>query len=112
MSAKQIARTVIDGKLLTFRPFATAPDFTVCGYVYGMDDYHWAVVEPSGQTHLVHKGAPVVTLGLESTFTDEAQHEKLEQLVGPFRRYIERNDFGRDVPDPARDADERAQAAC
>lgn len=112
MSTKQVAHTVVDGKLIIFRPFPTFPDFTITGYVYGMDDYHWAVVEPSGAKHLVHKGAPIFTLADESTFDSEPLKESLTKLVGPFRRYVEENFFGRNGADPARDEDEREPAPC
>jgi hypothetical protein len=113
MSTKQVARTVLDGKLITFRPFPAEPTFTVCGYVYGMDDYHWAVVESGGQTHLVHKAAPVVTMADESTFEQESSHESLEKLVGPFRSWVERELFSRGASNGTSELqDEKAVATC
>ncbi len=63
------------------------------GYVFGADDYHWALVTQSGVRHLIHKSAAVLVFGRESTYGDEPRHEELEHLVRPFRDWVERTYF-------------------
>lgn len=109
MSTKQVARTVLDGTAITFS--FPPSDKQITGYVFGADDYHWAVVEPNGDRHLVHKGAPIVTLLSTRKLHAEPNAEALEPLVAPFRRYVERTYFGRNGADPARE-DEREPATC
>lgn len=93
MSNKQLARTVLDGKPVTFR---FAKDDQVTGYLCGMDDFHWLIIESSGEKHLIHKGsAPRITLGDSASYADEANIKILEQVIGPFRRYVEQTFFGR-----------------
>lgn len=93
-SNKQLARTVVDGRLVTFHlPGGLEP---ITGYVCGMDDFHWMVVTGTLEKHLIHKGAaPLITLSDESTFASEHDRESLEGVVGPFRRWVEAEFFGR-----------------
>lgn len=92
MSTKQLARTVIDGRLLTFTPLVGEQ---ITGYLCGMDDFHWMVITPSGSTHLVHKAsAPVIDFGL-CRYPEEPNLRLLEKVVGPFRRFVEAEFFGR-----------------
>lgn len=94
MSVKQIARTVVDGRKVTFHIFDGEP---ITGYVAGMDDYNWLVVTPAGDKHLVHKGScPRTDLHDEPTYRAEPNHEEIERVVGPFRRYCSSQFFGRD----------------
>lgn len=94
MSVKQIARTVVDGRLVTFHIFDGEP---ICGYVAGMDDYNWLVVTPAGDKHLVHKGScPRTDLHDESTYETEPNREEIEKVVGPFRRYVSATVFNRE----------------
>lgn len=96
LSSKQLARTVIDGKRVTFR---VGPEAEVVGYLCGMDDFHWMVVTPDTQVHLVHKGqASIITLADESTYEGEPQHEALEKIVAPFRAFVQGSFFGRAQP--------------
>jgi hypothetical protein len=82
MSSKQMARTVLDGKKVTF-------DFgftSVEGYLCGMDDFHWMVVTPEGQQHLIHKGqTPLISFSSQPTYDGEPQRRTLEKIIGPFR---------------------------
>lgn len=106
MSSKQLARTVLDGKKVAFR-FASGE--TVEGYLCGMDDFHWMVVTPEGSKHLVHKGsASIITLADIASYASEPKRSDLEQVVGPFRRFVEGAYFGRPACAPA--SDEKASA--
>jgi hypothetical protein len=93
MSSKQLARTVIDGRQLTFTPLVGNP---ITGYLCGMDDFHWMVVTATGTKHLVHKAsAPVIDFSDLATYQDEPLRDSLDGVVGPFRRFVEAEFFGR-----------------
>lgn len=99
MSVKQVARTVVDGRKVTFHVFDGEP---VTGYVAGMDDYNWLVISPRGTKHLIHKGScPRIDLHDLVTYPDEENHEQIEKVVGPFRRYCSSQIFGREEMPPA-----------
>lgn len=99
MSTKQLARTVFDGRKVTF----SFPPSQVCieGYLCGMDDFHWMVITPGGKKHLIHKGgASVISLSDESTYANEPRLVELESVVAPFRAAMEADVLGRQ-PVPA-----------
>lgn len=93
MSSKQLARTVLHGRSVTFRfPSGDA----VIGYLCGMDDFHWMIVTPDGLKHLIHKGsASVITMADTPSFDSEPLRDEMEAVVGPFRRFVEEHLFGR-----------------
>jgi hypothetical protein len=97
MSSKQLARTVVHGRKVTFR-FPTGDP--ISGYLGGMDDFHWLVVAPeSGLKHLIHKGsACIITLADTHTYESEPLRDQMEKVIGPFRRYVEEVFFGRTSP--------------
>lgn len=104
MSSKQLARTVLHGRLLTFR-LLTGDSIT--GYLCGMDDFHWMVVTGEGQKHLIHKAsAGLITLADTASFEEEPLRDELEKIVGPFREFVQRSFFGRNTASPP--ASERA----
>lgn len=87
VSRKQLQKTVVDGRKVTMHT-SIGP---IHGYVCGVDSYHWMVVTPEGEKHLVHKAAAsLVTLHDERTYEDEPQHSILEQVVAPFRGFVVR----------------------
>lgn len=104
MSRKQIARTVLNGQQVTFLTAMSVEIAT--GYVYGMDDYHWAVVSPTGDTTLVHKAGTHVRVHSEHTYEDESTEarEHLDGLVLPFRQWAEQTVFGRHPKTESSDA--------
>lgn len=107
MSSKQLARTVVDGKAITFRFVSGEP---ITGYLCGMDDFHWMVITSSCEKHLIHKGsASIITMADVSSYEQEPDREALESIVGPFRNYVASAYLGR-AEDPARD--ERAASTC
>lgn len=81
MSTKQLARTVLDGRKVTFNLGFEV----VTGYLCGMDDFHWAVITPHAQVHLVHKSAPLASIESQASYANEPTRAALEKVVGPFR---------------------------
>lgn len=106
LSTKQLIRTVLDGRKVTFHLHG---GLEVTGYLCGMDDFHWMVVTPGGEQYLIHKAsAPLIDLSDSAKkYASEPSevHRRLEKVVGPFRRYVEVEFFGR-TGAPA--SDERA----
>lgn len=94
MSSKQLARTVLDGRRLTFR---LTSGTEVEGYLSGMDDFHWMVITPQGQKYLLHKGSTaLIALADEATYKDEALFSEMEKIVRPFREFVSREYYGRE----------------
>ena len=92
MSSKQLARTVHDGKMLTFH-LTTGDD--IKGYLCGMDDYHWMIVTTDGEIHLIHKGgAIVIDISAQATYHEKHKTAELEQVIAPFRDHVEGKFFG------------------
>jgi len=85
-------QTVKDGRKVYFKTVVG----DISGYVAAMDDYHWMVVTPGDHltTHLVHKSAPLISLGRTSTFQDEDAHEEMDKIIAPFRQWVLRTYFG------------------
>lgn len=52
----------------------------VSGWVCGMDDYHWGVVDGKGDVHLVHKSSSITITRESVELPSEA-----EAVVAPFR---------------------------
>jgi hypothetical protein len=79
VSAKAMARAAVEKKRLIFN---ITGDWSVCGYLVGMDDFHWVVAELDGSDspiiNLVHKSIPVVTF---TAFTLQSEAEKFRQNV-------------------------------
>jgi hypothetical protein len=88
-SDKQIYQTVRDRSLVVVYYPTGEP---VTGIVYGMDDYHWGVVEADGTCHLVHKSSSHVTL------TGRLAPEDLRQRAEPFRSWVMKNHFRNQAP--------------
>jgi hypothetical protein len=89
-SDKQIAQTVKDGNAVDFTLLGGS---RVQGWVFGMDDYHWGVVDASGGTHLIHKAAAAKVSILDATHMPRA----VQDVVGPFRDYVTRTFFSQTV---------------
>jgi hypothetical protein len=79
VSAKAMARAAVEGKRIIFN---ITGDWAVCGYLVGMDDFHWIVAEvgssDSPEISLVHKTIPVVTF---TAVTLEKETEEFRQNV-------------------------------
>jgi hypothetical protein len=94
MSSRQLATTVVEGRMVTFHFLSDALD-PIEGYLCGMDDFHWMVVTPLNEKHLIHKSAARVDLHSESTYGDEDMYSYLEEVVSPFRDFVERTGLAR-----------------
>lgn len=93
MSTKQLAHTVKEGRKVVFHfPY----EERIEGYLCGIDDYHWMIITPEGQVHLVHKGSvAVIDLPFEKSYESEEKLETLEGVVGPFRAWVEKEFYSR-----------------
>lgn len=68
----------------------------VAGYLAGMDDYHWLVITSDLKLHLIHKSISRVDLGAldqSGQLEQEQSKEEIEKLVGPFRSYLQKNNW-------------------
>lgn len=93
MSSKQLAHTVMDGKQVDFH---LTGGMVVSGYLAGMDDYHWMVIDPQGKVSLVHKGSAIlVQPWTRETYSTEVAKTDLEAVIQPFRKWVGRHFFGR-----------------
>lgn len=95
-SDKQVAEAVRNHRRVEI---VLANSQIVSGYIYGGDDFHWGVVNPQGETFLVHKTAPMmhllsITLGQEQSWVKE----ELEPIVTPYRDFIMRTVFSQKTP--------------
>ena len=110
VSRKTIALAAIEERMVTF---TLGPDWKINGFVCGMDDYHWKVVDGGGNVHLIHKSQAVVTipsgdavvdnsLSDTSAWTDE-QRAMLRPIIAPFKEAMERE--RRPSPQDAQGAD-------
>ncbi len=94
MSSKQLARTVVDGRLLTFHLLNGE---SIKGYLCGMDDFHWMIVTTDEEKHLIHKAAAaLIKIAPEPTYDEKHRSSGLEEVISPFRQLVERGVFGRD----------------
>jgi hypothetical protein len=90
LSRRQVAFSVKLGKIVTaYLPSGKE----LRGYIFGSDDYHWQMVSPELDTHLIHKSCSL-SFGTQS-YAQEPRHEELEKLVAPYRRHVEETVFGR-----------------
>lgn len=90
LSDRQLARSVVGGHKVTFLVPHEGP---ITGYIFGSDDYHWAVVTPDVETILVHKSTPLVRISTDETYSGEPNRERMEEMVSPFRAYVSRTYF-------------------
>ncbi len=87
MSTRQITESVLRGRRVVFTYERRPP---VSGYVAGLDDFHWMVVDPvTLNVLLVHKAlAPVVEIARESSYLEEPNLVEIDRIVSPFRRSL------------------------
>lgn len=66
----------------------------VNGYVAGMDDFHWKVIDDQINDDdergvvLIHKSAPLVKIHSKPSLHDEGDFDSLEKILAPFRAYV------------------------
>ncbi len=82
-STKAMEQSVIHGQKVRLRELGTE------GYLYGADDFHWLLVNPTTlSTMLVHKSQAVVEILREDTYSSEPKRAEMEPLVAPYREHI------------------------
>lgn len=88
MSTKQLARTVADGRMVSF---TTSTGDVVEGFLCGMDDFHWMVITPTLNQVLVHKSAPKIEIGPASYLDPEHDTNRtaMEGIIRPFRAALQ-----------------------
>jgi hypothetical protein len=109
MSSRQIARAAVDGRKVTFQFHTLRP---ITGYVVGQDDFHWFVIDPSGdnpnlspETLLVHKGsAAVIKIHSEPTLSTEPEQGYIEKVGSAFWQFCNRTYFGINPATPLENA--------
>lgn len=102
VSTKQLAYTVRDGRIVAFH----LEGQVIAGYLAGMDGYHWLVITPSLEIHLVHKSCARVDLGKldqKASLPNEANKDEIERLVLPFRQWLREREII--PPGPSRKGD-------
>lgn len=95
---KQLARTVTDGRQVTF---VCKESRSLTGYLGGWDEEHLLVISPSK----VGDGVKIVLLAREAvlwkelhaapTLDGELYREQIETVVLPFRRWVNENLLGK-----------------
>lgn len=98
-SDKQIAFAVRDGHPVQVR-LANGEHLVTLGYVIGVDDYHWVVIDHDLCTHLVHKSAPCVTI-LSHLSLDQDSHPNvsaIREAAAGFRERVLKDHFNQQTP--------------
>jgi hypothetical protein len=97
MVDKQLWQTLKNGQLITFLVFDGEP---VTGYLAGMDDEAYFVLEPRGDKFfrkiIIKKhGNPQFEIHRESTYSEELPwFEDMERIIAPYRTFILHNRLG------------------
>jgi hypothetical protein len=95
MHIKQLAQTVRYGRKVTFHVFDGDP---VTGYLAGMDREYFLVLEPHHDGFkrwgIRRDGNPAFLLHGEQTYDSEAQKDALEEVIGPFRGWVNNRVLG------------------
>lgn len=92
VSTKELGRAAVEGRrlILTFTSGAR-----VEGYLAGMDDYHWKIVDPDGGVLLIHKSAPEI-IRISDADLDQAENAtEIKAICDPFRKAMEREALGK-----------------
>lgn len=88
-SDKQVAQSVKDRTPVRV---LLADEYFVDGWIYGMDDFHWGIVDTAGDTHLVHKSAPTLQF-LSYPVLKPGEGGSVIEKTEPFRDYVMRTFF-------------------
>lgn len=98
MSLKQLCQTVRSGQMITFLIFDGEP---VQGYLAGLDDNSYFVLEPYGHGRdrfrrkiIRLHGSPSFEIHSSSTYNEEESHDEMEEIIRPFRAWVLKNIFG------------------
>lgn len=90
MTRRQLFQTVKSGQRITFSVFDADP---VTGYLAGIDDDHFFVLEPEHNSgfhkKVIREGCcPVFLIHPEPSFDDEPDKEEMERIISPFRSWV------------------------
>lgn len=86
ISTKEFERAAAEGRMVTLR---RNESIERRGYVAGMDDYHWRLVDTSGAVMLCHKALwPEVYFSSQPTLDDEPEdvRNRIIEVSQSFRR--------------------------
>jgi hypothetical protein len=89
VSTKQLAYAVKERRQITLQPAAGQP---ITGWLCGLDDYHYFVVDSDGAQYLVHKTGTVVQLHAETS----TPPDQVCPVFEPFRESVLRNQFSQE----------------
>lgn len=97
MVDKQLWQALKNGQMITFLIFDGEP---VTGYLAGMDDEAYFVLEPRGTEFfkkiIIQKhGTPQFEIHVDSTYHEDIPYfEEMEKIIAPFRTYVLHNHLG------------------
>lgn len=97
MVDKQLWQALKNGQLITFLVFDGDP---VTGYLAGMDDETYFVLEPQKNSFFKKKfikkyGNPMFEIHPEHSYTEDIPFfEEMEKIIAPFRTYVLHNHLG------------------
>jgi hypothetical protein len=86
LSRRQLGRAAVDGRAITF--FLTR-DWSISGYLVGMDDFHWFIVDlEQGSTLLLHKGLiPCLAINSDPTLQGSPHEARVMAVGSKFLNY-------------------------
>jgi len=79
--------------------FDLGPEWKISGWLCGIDDYHYKVVDLYGTVYLIHKTQCVVAINEDGGLLPE----DLREIIAPFQQSMEREHSGSGGT-PARDS--------
>lgn len=92
-SDSQIAFAVRDRRMVIAHVPYIEP---IYGYVLGVDDYHWVVVDrvQPDEVHLIHKSSPCLTI-TQRTLDDESSElqDRLGPMLDGYRDHVLKHHF-------------------
>lgn len=104
MTRRQLFQTVKSGQRITFSVFDADP---VTGYLAGIDDDHFFVLEPQHDRgfhkKIIREGCcPVFLIHPEASYDDEPEKEEMDVIIRPFRSWVLSQVYGQ-KPRPEKD---------
>lgn len=91
MMLRQLYQTVKSGQQVTFSVFDDDP---ITGYLAGIDDEHFFVLEPTSDRLKFHKKVireaccPVFRIHPTPSYKDELAVEEMDRIISPFRSWV------------------------
>lgn len=97
MVDKQLWQALKNGQLITFLIFDGEP---VTGYLAGMDDDTYFVLEPRGTSYfkkifIKKHGNPMFEIHQENSYTEDIPYfDDMERIIAPYRTFVLHNHLG------------------